>query len=247
MANNSFAQQLKKWTLTITVLLISQSFFGQFAIVFDKDGYVNLRAEANTKSKIIGTIKSGEIVYIFNVGNDSETWLIIDYHDSRDMLLTGYVHKSRLKEISSFEKIPVKTLTENSVEFYSESRKIGAKIKSGVFDYDSNKRFFSKTKYGEYEIEDRFKGKQIWGTDGSIPSENYLSVTVSWKGRSIEVPEKEYENLFQVNHDFSNCYYDAKTDKLYLESLNSDGAGSYWVLFVFEKGKYKETIVYGTS
>ena len=35
-------------------LLISQCAFGQFFVVKDKDGYVNIREKENVKSKILG-------------------------------------------------------------------------------------------------------------------------------------------------------------------------------------------------
>lgn len=62
----------------------------------DKDGYVNLRASADLKSNIIGTIPSGEDVRFTDMTQD-EIWgadmLKVRTKDGR----IGYVHKSRIR------------------------------------------------------------------------------------------------------------------------------------------------------
>ena len=63
----------------ILFLLYFSNSFAQFAKVIDKDGYVNLRENANSKSKIIGRIESNEIVYISNKDNDDENWSYINF------------------------------------------------------------------------------------------------------------------------------------------------------------------------
>ena len=59
-------------------------------IVVDPDGYVNLREEKNTTSKILEKVKTGEKVYgIENVG---------DWYRVRTVKENiGYIHKNKLK------------------------------------------------------------------------------------------------------------------------------------------------------
>lgn len=116
-------------------------------------------------------------------------------------------------------------------------------IRSEKFDYKKNKRYFSSTKYENYTVEDKFKGQQVWGTDGTIPISHYTSIKITIKGRNIQIPEKETENLFNINSEFAACYYDNLNDTLYITSVNGDGAGGYAVLFKIEKGIYKTRVV----
>jgi len=80
-----------------------------------------------------------------------------------------------------------------------------------------------------------------------LPNSSYKFVKLKVKGKETEVPQESLENLFQpttiekANHfKYIEINYDKSNDILYISSLNSDGAGSYVVLFVFEKGDFKE-------
>lgn len=135
------------------------------------------------------------------------------------------------------KKFPIINFNENEVTF--ELGKIQVEIRSEKFDYNKNKKHFSSTNYGDYTIEDKYKGQQVWGTDGTIPVNHYKSIHILLDDKTIQIPEKEIENLFNVNIEFAECYYDDKNDILYLSCTNGDGAGGYALLFQIEKGKYK--------
>ena len=216
----------------------------KFAEIVDKDGFVNIRDDASGQSKIIGKINSGEIVYIFNVGNDNEDWLIVDHHE-KDSLLTGYVHTSRIKPVSDYEYIPSVTDGENGVEFHL--RNIEVIIKSEAFNYQANKKYFAEEQLPDKSVIQKYKGQEIWGTDGTIPRTHYTSITARIGNQTIEIPKKEIENLFNINNELAYCYLNEKTETLYISSSNSDGSGSYDVLFIIEKGKYKGRKMYYAS
>jgi len=56
---------MKKIILVTVLVLCSVSGFGQFAIVNDKDGYVNVRSSPKIeKNNIIDTLHNGSIVYV---------------------------------------------------------------------------------------------------------------------------------------------------------------------------------------
>lgn len=213
----------------------------QFAKVVDKDGYANVREQAHGQSKIIGKVNSNEIVYTFDPFDLASGWINMDYVKNEHIQFSGYMHTSRLKLIADFEEIPLAIAEEHDATFIL--RDIAVSIQSAPFDYESNKKLFSSTNYGDYTIEDKYKGKQVWGTDGTIPQTQYTSILITKGNSKIEIPREEFENLFNVNNDFANCYYDTDTDRIYITSVNSDGAGGYAVLFIIEKGKYSKKIV----
>lgn len=228
---------MKKILSIFLFLFLSYHIHAQFAKIIDKDGYVNLRKEEGIKSQVTGRIQSGEIVYVYDQDEKNKDWLITDYQDKNGKLLTGYIHRSRLKYIATYEEIPATTTDAQKAVFILKNRKI--EILSDTFNYKKNKKYFSSTHYGKQQIEDQYKGQQIWGTDGTIPQTHYLSITATIANKKVEIPQKEIENLFNINNENTACYFDNQNETLYITSLNSDGAGGYMVLFIIEKGKYK--------
>ncbi|MGG5208312.1 hypothetical protein ACQWU4_05140 [Chryseobacterium sp. MIQD13] len=224
----------------IFVLAAALSFqwsFSQFAKIVDKDGYVNMRKNADLKSSIVGKINSEEIIYIFNVDETNKDWVNADYTNKNGELLSGYIHSSRIRFLESYESVPQTAVSENKTVFNSKNIKII--IESEPFNYKENKKFFSSTDYNGQKIEDKFKGQHIWGTDGTIPQTHYKLISIKMNGKTLQIPLKEVENLFNINTEFATCYYDPKNETLYINMVNSDGAGGYAVLFKIVKGEYK--------
>lgn len=230
----------QKYLLILFFMIVSHFTHAQFAKIIDKDGYVNVRKQASVTSEIVSKINMDEIVYAFPDGKLRD-WVIVDYTDRQNENITGYVHHSRIKLIESYEKIPIKSFNDSIAKFIAKD--VNVEIKSEKFDYKKNKKYFSSTKYEDYTVEDKFKGQQVWGTDGTIPTSHYTSIKATIKGRSLQIPEKEIENLFNINSAFAACYYDNLNDTLYITSVNGDGAGGYAVLFKIEKGNYKARVV----
>ncbi|WP_353146635.1 SH3 domain-containing protein [Chryseobacterium sp.] len=229
----------KKIFLFAAALSIQLS-FAQFAKVVDKDGYVNVRKNADAKSNIVGKINSGEILYIFSE-DANESWLNIDYNTEKEKPLTGYVHRSRVKFIESYDEIPSTEKNANKGVFMSGNIKVN--IVSGTFDYSQHKKDFSSAKHGDNQQLEKYKGQEIWGTDGLIPKTYYESITVQIGNKTIEIPQKEIENLFNADTAATHCYFDVNNDTLYIMMNNSEGAGAYVALFIVEKGKYKGRVL----
>ncbi|KFF18667.1 SH3 domain-containing protein [Chryseobacterium sp. JM1] len=222
--------------ILLAAVLGFQFSLAQFAKIVDKDGYANLRKEADGKSDIVGKINSNEILYIFSP-EDNKNWLNADYTDKNGKNLSGYIHSSRVKYIESYESVPAVSINENKAVF--NSKNITVTIESEPFNYKENKKYFSTTEYKDYKVEDKFKGQQIWGTDGTIPQTHYQSISLKIGGKTIQIPPKEIENLFNINTESAACYFDSEHDTLYINMVNSDGAGGYAVLFTIEKGIFK--------
>ncbi|MFZ4929690.1 hypothetical protein [Chryseobacterium sp. Mn2064] len=217
----------------LTTILSVQLCFAQFAKIVDKDGYVNVRENADIKSKIVGKINSGEIVYVYEPDSSHKNWLNAYYNDQ----ISGSIYSSKVKLIESYESIPSVLQEVNKAIFKSGNIKVS--IVSDKFNYKAHKKFFSSSQYSGQKIEDKYKGNPIWGTDGTIPQTYYQSITVQIGDKKIQIPNKEIENLFNPNNELTNCYYDRKSDTLYISMLNSDGAGGYVALLKIVNGEYK--------
>jgi hypothetical protein len=231
---------IQKYLFVLLFLTACQYASAQFAKIIDKDGYVNVRQQATKNSAVVSKIPTDEIVYAFPDEKFGD-WVIVDYTDNDDKIITGYVHHSRIKYIESYKQIPTIFFDESTAKFTTKD--VTVQIKSDKFDYQKNKSHFSSTQYDGYTVVDKFRGQQVWGTDGEIPTSHYTSIQATIKGRFIQIPAKEIENLFNVNNEFATCYYDDSNDILYITAVNGDGAGGYAVLFAIKKGKYNARVV----
>ena len=63
----------------IFTLIMSQAIFGQFAIISDKDGFVNVRNSANIGNNISEKLENGFVIYSFE---PKSNWINIDYKNS---------------------------------------------------------------------------------------------------------------------------------------------------------------------
>ncbi|RZJ54022.1 MAG: hypothetical protein EOO44_06465 [Flavobacterium sp.] len=205
--------------------------FAQFAVIADQDGYVNIRNEAQIDSKISDTLHNGFVVYGFEPKNN---WVAVDY-TKNDIALQGYVYKDRIKYLSEFTKVSPNKPTATKVIFHKDSLSIY--IESKVFD--SRKAKFTYLKENK-DIIEKINGKKFWGTDGGMPKTVYKSIKITKGQKKIDLPVNTFDDLFEPNFFFSHIYYNEKDDVLYIMSSNSDGAGAYEVVWIIEKGKYRE-------
>jgi hypothetical protein len=205
----------------------------EFALINDPDGYTFVRQNAGKNYKVTDTLKNGTIVLCMEPQGD---WTGIDYGRTDDMQM-GSVHKSRLKLISSYKRIPVVESGKHKVILASDGIRI--EVTEKIFDRSVHKLQFNREE-GYLETID---GKQIWGTDGNVPNWEYASVNIKIKNREISLPTESLENVFEPNLDYTAAHYDEANDILYISTLNSDGAGGYCLLWIIEKGGYRERVI----
>ena len=161
---------------------------------------------------------------------EGEQWIPIDV-EKEDKTVFGFIHRSRLKPLSQFQRIPVAIQTEDKNRLVLESENLKVRIEVSRIAFDSEK---AKAL--------RDADRQIWGTDGGGAKFRYGQVSVTIDGESASVPENELEDLAQVNlqSPWTAAWFDAATETLYVEALNSDGAGAYGVVFRFVKGEFQD-------
>ena len=218
----------------LTTNAFAQGLFGDYAVVKDKDGYVNIRAKENVKSKIVGTLPANTLVNVY-FWEDEPTppnWIAVD---------KGYVHKSRLKMIGEFPSIGKgkEKETENSITIAEKG--ISVTISTQKFDKTKHKITEKKHKYYDELIID---GKRAQGAD-FIPENHYKSIVVNINGKNVSIPKSAYDDLYEVwVHPYNNkVYYDKEEDTIYIIAHNGSGANAYEVCWQIVKGEYKTRIV----
>ncbi|EKT4502339.1 hypothetical protein AAIP31_002318 [Flavobacterium psychrophilum] len=207
--------------------------FSQFGIINDLDGYVNVRSSAEKRNNISDKLENGFIVYYFEPEGN---WVNIDYKKNGKEL-NGFIYKDRIKYITDFTNVPLKSNLNGKVKLENENVKI--EISETKFIKEKHKLKFYKNEKTQLE---KIDNSQIFGTDGNIPKREYKSIQIEINNVKIELPNIALKNLYEPSLYNSKASYDEKNDILYILSSNSDGAGSYEIIWIIEKKKYKNRI-----
>lgn len=211
----------------------SQEF--NFAVINDKEGFVNIRSSNEVKdNNIVDKLENGYVVTHFEAEGN---WILVEYQKN-GKLLDGYVYKDRINNISNFIKIPEKQISPNGITLSNKDIEIIITEKN----FDKTKHTFNYFN-NDPNIVIQIDGKDIFGTDGNIPKREYNFIEIQIGAIHISLPKNALENLYEPTLENTIANYDEKSETLYIQSSNSDGAGGYEIIWVIEKGKYKERIV----
>ncbi len=224
-----------KHFLTFFILLLCFTFtFGQFAIVNDKDNLLNVREDRNLNSKVIDQLPYGYLIYCFeNIGN----WTNIDY-TKKGKELNGYVYKDKYKLVSIFPALTVLKKTANSITLKKDS--VEVIITQSKFDRKMHKYKFVKEYPDHIELIDN---KKYWGMDGGMPTTQFDKIMIKVGHKIITLPKHALAGLYEPSIYSAEVNYQKSSDTFYIQTINSDGAGSYLVIWKIEKGFYKDRLV----
>ena len=216
--------------ILLTTNVFAQGPSGDYAVVKDKDGYVNIRAKENVKSKIVGTLPNNTLVYgFFDKEINPTNWIEVD---------KGYVHQSRLKKIFDFRAIKGK-VQGNSIIFDDKDVKVTITKQK----FDKTKHKITKKGQGSYE-QLIIDGKEIiYGWDGSLAQDHYKSITVTMKGKNVPIPKSAYDDLYGIFYLNRSIYYDEEAEALYIYADNGEAGLAYEVCWQIVKGEYKTRII----
>ena len=221
--------------LILLFFLISNVVFAQaieggaFAVINDKDGYVNVRKEKSVHSKVLKKLDNNTLIFVLEYdkayyGN----WIYADNE--------GYIYNDRVKWIEKLPKIAKGITKGNTIVF--EGKEIQVTLSTEKFDKSKHSFKYHK----EYrDIIEKIDGKPFWGTDGNMPKREYKSIEVKIRGKQVPIPKSAYNDLHESSLyiEFNSVHYDKDNDILYIVANNGDGAGSYMVCWQIEKGVYK--------
>ena len=202
---------------------------GAFAVINDKDGYVNVRKEKSVHSKVLKKLDNNTLIFVLEYDKAQEgNWIYADNE--------GYIYNDRVKWIHNFPQIARGIAKGNTIVF--EGKEIQVILSTEKFDKSKHSFKYHK----EYrDIIEKIDGKLFWGTDGNMPKREYKSIEVKIRGKQVPIPKSAYNDLYESSLyiEFNSVHYDKDNDILYIVANNGDGAGSYMVCWQIEKGVYK--------
>jgi hypothetical protein len=221
-------------TILIALLILSAEVHGQFAVMCDPDGYCNVRSEPTIDPQnVVDSLVNGNVVYCFEPDGN---WIPVEYKKSGKEL-RGYIYKNRLIYVSQYVSIPISAKNEGKVVLSNDS--VTIILEHQLFNAASHKLKFNKEKFLE-----TIDGIRVWGRDGDLPRWEYKSIRIKLRGKEILVPYEGLQNLYEPNLMNTIAHYDSDSRTLYIESMNSDGAGGYAVMWKITGSKYAGRYVY---
>lgn len=216
----------------VLFLLISDIVFAQegaFAVINDKDGYVNVRKEKSVHSKVLKKLDNNTLIFVLEYDKAHDgNWIYADNE--------GYIYNDRVKWIHKFPQIAKGIAKGNTIIF--EGKDIQVTLSTEKFDKSKHSFKYHK----EYpDVIEKIDGEPFWGTDGNMPKREYKSIEVKIRGKQVSIPQSAYGDLYEsyLYTEFNSVHYDKDNDILYIVALNGDGAGAYMVCWQIEKGVYK--------
>ena len=221
-------------TFIFILLFYTVTSYGQFAIVSDKDSLLNVREDGTTNSKVVDSLQNGHLIYCFE---DKGNWTNIDYAKNNKEL-NGYVYKGRYKLISDYPSFTISKKTETSITLKKDT----LQVTITQSNFDKRKHTFKYVKDYPTQIE-LIDNKKYWGKDGGMPKTQFEKVIIEVGQKIITLPKSALTGLYEPSIYSTEVNYDKQTDTFYIQTMNSDGAGSYLVIWKVEKGIYKDRFV----
>lgn len=245
-----------KPVLAILFVLLINCCLGQYYVVNDPDGFVNLREKASTTSASLYQLSNETIVYASYAEDKDENsnWLHVDFYVKKTntkkntedytpeimkgfTLQSGYIYKTKLTAIEKLAPLKNKPLTRGYVCFNDS-----VSIKVSVAPFVASRHILQYSK--QYEnVLDKIDRLPIIGTDGDQPRQEISAITFSLNNISKSIPASAYKNLFNPSQQ-GDAYID-HNGTIYLVMYNSDAAGSYSCIFVFKNGRFIQRLIFG--
>ena len=165
--------------------VVSAQIEGGFAIINDKDGYVNVRKEGNIHSKVIKKLNNNTLIYVYEYDRTRDgSWIQTDED--------GYIYNDRVKWIEKLPKVVKGIEKKNAIHFSGKNIKVTLTSQK----FDKNKHSFLYYKESHHSIE-KIDGKSFWGTDGEMPREEYKNIRIYINGKQVFIPKSAYDDLYE--------------------------------------------------
>lgn len=217
---------MKKISYTFLFIFYANILFGESGIIIDPEGYTNVRNGKGMKFPIIAKLFNNDTIY-YEKDCNSDWWQI--YFGKKNE--TGFVHKSRIKIL------PWANFQTHKFKFDKNNTHIVLSIKEEEFNCKGHQiTLIEDTIVHSSAI--LVDGKDAIGTDYSLPHSQISSMELIWDNRNIKIDKELYQdcyNPFCGVNDNTDYFISVDSDKFVFILHGSDGAGSYEMMWIFDK------------
>ena len=208
-----------------------------FAIIQDKDGYVNVRASPSIKAKVIDTLHNNHVFEDqVQFGENTKNWIYVTYGSNYNKKTqkfeekSGYIYANRilyLQKLPQFKKV---VIDKQNVEFSNSGIKLNMRF--GKFEPTLH-----KVEKVPYEYVSKVDGETPWGTDGILPESltEIKEIKLTTNSSEFSFPNKSLIGIFQPN--ISNMYVSTNGDTIFIVMSNADAGGSYNIVWTIRNNQ----------
>ncbi len=207
------------------------------AVIYDEDGYTNVRKSTSVKSPIIGKIKEGQVFCIspFNDDFKSKDWFTVwfpikpktnikDFIKSDNTKESGFVHRSRITFLFDLKKVGAEQISEDKFIFNDEEFELSIETKVYQKKQRTLENLAMKTDPAQ------------WGSYGVIPRNEIKSVSFKNKAGIYYFTKNAFSKLYDINLDQTKVYI-GKKKEIYLAVSGADGSDSYNAIWCIKNGE----------
>lgn len=217
--------------------LVYANIDGYYAVVNDKDGYVNIRQKDNLNSPIVARLNNG-IPVSANCTDDyvaNKNFCFVIFGDGK----YGFVYKNRLTFLTpneTFLKIPLTHISANKAEGVFSNQAVKINIQFAPANIDTHN--FNKQPTKKFGIYTKIPNAKFYKIE---------NIKVAINKHSIVLPDSAKKDIyldyyFLSQHDeIANnmaVYQNKKDQHIYIIGRLADGAFMYSVIYEIKHGKY---------
>lgn len=199
--------------------------YADFGFIQDKDGYVNVRENSSLSSKVTTKLNNNEIVSCV-MDEETNNFCLVNASNG----VTGFVYKNRINNFGGYTSIKLSQYSREKAVYSDKNIIVEVYAKKAILDPKLYKTFKGEYKY--------FNNKNFFGTDGSLPDNNFLQldkIIVKEKDNRIEISRTELEQYFFPKDGVDGGKNELADFKIYylnnnifiLNTFNESGAAAY--------------------
>ncbi|WP_313376757.1 hypothetical protein [Chishuiella sp.] len=180
------------------IFTINAQYKAPFAIIKDKDGYVNVRENSSIKSKIIDKIYLNQVFEDQrHFGSSTRDWIYISYgvkYDKKTQYFkekTGYIYADRILYLENLPQLKKRVINKNNIEFNGNGIKMI--LKFGKF----NNQFHIIKKSNGYV--EKIDNEIPWGIDGILPEPfiEIKTIHLIINDKEFSFPKNSLQGIYQ--------------------------------------------------
>lgn len=209
--------------------------YADFGFIQDKDGYVNVRENSSLSSKVTSKLNNNEIVSCV-MDEETNNFCLVNASNG----VTGFVYKNRINNFGGYTSIKLSQYSREKAVYSDKNIIVEVYAKKAILDPKLYKTFKGEYKY--------FNNKNFFGTDGSLPDNNFLQldkIIVKSKDKKIEIGKNNIEQYFFPKNGIDNNKNELADFKIYylnnniyiLNTFNNGGAAAYNIVLNIKIGK----------
>lgn len=226
---------LKFIVFTAFIIEPIKASYANFGFIQDKDGYVNVRENSSLSSKVTTKLNNNEIVSCV-MDEETNNFCLVNASNR----VTGFVYKNRINNFGGYTSIKLSQYSREKAVYSDKNIILEVYAKKAILDPKLYKTFKGEYKY--------FNNKKFFGTDGSLPDNNFLQldkIIIKEKDNRIEISRAELEQYFFAKDGIDGGKNGLADFKIYylnnnifiLNTFNDSGAAAYNIVLNVKNGK----------